>query len=271
MKRSVSQSDVDEKKNVDKDTSTEPKSQKQKVDEKETNIAEESSEEEGELLEEDNTLLIDALSNKWKEDLKKPPPRNIVESPLQHACAGSKIQGLWLEFGVFSGKTINLMAQYAPEGVVVSGFDTFEGLPESWRDKFDKGAFDRGGKFPKVASNVRLVKGLFQDTLEGWIKQNVKDDDKVSICHLDADLYSATIFVLRTLSKYIVPGTILVFDELINFPGYEEHEWKALLESVLEFGWSFEWIGQSAVLEDPPVIDVWKTQQVGLRITGANK
>mmetsp|Transcript_14203 Transcript_14203/g.17590 ORF Transcript_14203/g.17590 Transcript_14203/m.17590 type:complete len:80 (+) Transcript_14203:138-377(+) len=40
MKRSVSQSDVDEKKNVDKDTSTEPKSQKQKVDEKETNIAE---------------------------------------------------------------------------------------------------------------------------------------------------------------------------------------------------------------------------------------
>jgi len=266
MKRDLPKTDLDKEQE-----SLPLKKNPKLLEDTENNIDAEESEEEGELVEDDKSFLFHSLTKKWKDQLKHPPKNQIVESPLRQACSGKTIQGKWLEFGVFSGKTINLMAQYAPKETFVYGFDTFEGLPEAWRDKFDKGAFDRKGVFPKVSSNVRLVKGLFQDTLGDWIKENMKVNEKVSICHLDADLYSATIFVLRALADYIVPGSILVFDELINFPGFEEHEWKALLESVDEFGWSFEWIGQSAVLEDPPVIDVWKTQQVGLRITDVKR
>jgi hypothetical protein len=65
-----------------------------------------------------------------------------------------------------------------------------QGLPEAWRNKFDKGAFDRQGKFPLVSANVFLVKGLFQHTLKPFLEDSkkVKPNDKVAVCHLDADL-----------------------------------------------------------------------------------
>lgn len=194
--------------------------------------------EEGEIEEDDAGSLGLAMvrtSRAWALDLKRPPRARVSKSPLRFACeaeSGKPLAGgLWLEFGVFSGKTINLMASHAPGQVF--GFDTFEGLPEDWRDKFKKGQFNCDGKFPPVASNVRLVKGLFQDTLGGFLEENKRPQDmKVAVAHLDADLYSATIYALETLAPRIVPGTLLVFDELINYTGYEEHEWKALLEAV---------------------------------------
>jgi len=47
-------------------------------------------------------------------------------------------QGMWLEFGVLTGLSINITSMYldlltglAP-ATVVDGFDTFTGLPEAW-------------------------------------------------------------------------------------------------------------------------------------------
>jgi len=163
------------------------------------------------------------------------------------------------------------MAGFCPDDQLVYGFDTFEGLPEAWRDKFEAGHFHCKGKLPKVPNNVRLVQGLFQDTLEPFLKEHSANADmKVAVAHLDADLYSATIYTLRQLRPRIVPGTLLVFDELINYDGYEEHEWKALLEAVGEFGWEFEWVAQAGALESPVVAEIAETQQVALRITKVN-
>lgn len=246
-----------------------------------------SEREEGELSEDEDEIAVSEnceedsklssfmlrADKAWRLDLKRPPKERLAKNPLGFACSNGKpLEGLWLEFGVFSGKTINLMAKHAPPGRTVYGFDTFEGLPESWRDKFAKGTFDCKGKFPEVESNVTLVKGLFQDTLVPFlVEHNEPSDQKVAVAHLDADLYSATIYVLRELAPRIVPGTLLVFDELINYPGFETHEWKALLEAAEEFGWTFEWIAQSAALEDPVTVEIAEAQQAAIRITGTNK
>jgi hypothetical protein len=40
--------------------------------------------------------------------------------------------GLWLEFGVYNGKSANLTAILSGDDKVVYGFDTFTGLPEEW-------------------------------------------------------------------------------------------------------------------------------------------
>ena len=62
---------------------------------------------------------------------------------------------------------------------------------------------------------------------------------------MDADLYSSTKYVLDTLKSYIDNDCIIVFDELINYPGFdgETGELKAWYEFVSENVVDYEWIG----------------------------
>ena len=57
--------------------------------------------------------------------------------------------GLICEFGVFEGQTISYIAKQVPDRDVF-GFDSFEGLPETWRGPFKRGVFSTGGRLPSV-------------------------------------------------------------------------------------------------------------------------
>lgn len=105
---------------------------------------------------------------------------------------------LWLEFGVFTGASINYISNFTNDKVY--GFDSFEGLPEKWRDGFDKHAFNMNGVIPQVNSNVELIKGWFNETLPDFIQ---KQNKKVSFIHIDSDLYSSAKYVLDVLKPYI--------------------------------------------------------------------
>ena len=48
------------------------------------------------------------------------------------------------------------------------------------------------------------------------------------------DTYSSTLFVLKKIKKYLINNSIILFDELYNYPGYEEGEFKALKEVFQE-------------------------------------
>lgn len=54
--------------------------------------------------------------------------------------------------------------------------------------------------------------------------------DGISVLHLDADIYSSTIYVLETLAPYIRKGTTIMFDEYWNFVTWEHDEYKAWME-----------------------------------------
>lgn len=58
--------------------------------------------------------------------------------------------GLWLEFGVCSGWSINIISEKT-DGVVF-GFDCFTGLPEDWGNHQKKGTYDVGGKTSRSQS-----------------------------------------------------------------------------------------------------------------------
>eukprot|EP00929_Paragymnodinium_shiwhaense_P070295 TRINITY_DN35604_c0_g1_i1.p1 TRINITY_DN35604_c0_g1~~TRINITY_DN35604_c0_g1_i1.p1 ORF type:complete len:340 (-),score=59.06 TRINITY_DN35604_c0_g1_i1:347-1366(-) len=150
---------------------------------------------------------------------------------------------LWLEFGVWTGRSLNMIGKRSHElgrPRKVFGFDSFKGLPENWResvlgDRFAKkwtqqGSFDLGGYPPQYfvdTKNVDFVVGWFNESLPPFLE---KEQDAVSFVHIDSDLYSSAVFVLRMLSPRISPGTVLVFDELINYPGFRAGEMKALHE-----------------------------------------
>jgi hypothetical protein len=175
-------------------------------------------------------------------DIKDIPDLKIT--PLNYVFENMKYdkKGLWLEFGVATGNTINYVSHFTQD--TIYGFDSFEGLPERWREGFEKGKFSTNGEFPKVEKNVLLIKGLFQDTLPDFLKMK---NEKISFIHVDCDLYSSTKFILDECLPYFDDKCLLVFDELVNYKGYEEGELKALTEFMTKHNLKYEWIGMNGV------------------------
>ena len=147
-----------------------------------------------------------------------------------------KRDGLYCEFGVFKGESINYIASKIDRAI--HGFDSFEGLPEDWRPGYPKGKFDVS-VLPKVRQNVRLHKGWFNESLPVWAKKN---PGPILFIHFDADLYSSTKTVLDILGDRIVPGTVLLFDEYFNYPGWQLGEYKAFKEFVESRDVKFEYL-----------------------------
>jgi hypothetical protein len=159
---------------------------------------------------------------------------------LRAALACAPQDGLFLEFGVATGSTLKVIVEKAPAGSV-HGFDSFEGLPEHWRPGFPAGAFATE-QLPDVPG-ANLVVGWFDDSLPGFLEQH---REPVAFLHLDADLYSSTRTVLEALAGRLREGTVILFDEYFNYPGWEEHEHRAWTEFVAEHGLSFEYLGYTA-------------------------
>lgn len=159
--------------------------------------------------------------------------------------------GLVLEFGVATGRTLNQFARWLPHKTV-HGFDGFQGLPEDWTSRMRKGFFARK-HLPRVRPNCRLHVGWFNDTLPGFVEQHT---EPVCLLHVDCDLYSSTDTVLGLLHEQIVPGTVIVFDEYMNYPGWQLDEFRAWQDYVGAFGRGYEYIGR-----------VSRHQKVAVRVT----
>ncbi len=146
--------------------------------------------------------------------------------------------GLFLEFGVYNGASINILSKLKPDKVF-HGFDTFTGLPEDWdmgHKKIRAGSFSLE-RLPEVEKNVILHKGLFDKSITEWIK---KYKEKISFINIDCDLYSSTKTVLEKLNSQIVKNTIIRFDDLLPsplrpYPNWQQGEWRALSEWVEQF------------------------------------
>lgn len=188
--------------------------------------------------------------NEFIDKLKYIP--NIRCNPLNYVFENDNIisnskESLLMEFGVFQGNTINYIAEKVKDKVY--GFDSFEGLPEKWDRPgamYDKGAFSNNGNFPNVLSNVVLIKGWFSDTLPRFILSN---NSPIKFIHVDCDIYSSTKTIFDLLENNIENNCVIVFDELINYQGFEgDGELKAFYEFVTKNKIDFEYIGMNGVL-----------------------
>lgn len=108
---------------------------------------------------------------------------------------------------------------------------------------FDKGAFAVSA-LPSVPSNTQLVKGWFDETLPRFVEQS-QGGSVLGFLHVDCDLYSSARTVLTSFRPLFGPRTIVVFDELLNYPGFEQHEIKALYEFMRDNpDFDLEWLGK---------------------------
>lgn len=136
----------------------------------------------------------------------------------------------YLEFGVAGGYSFNwFMSQNTNPGSSFYGFDTFDGLPEDW-GPFKKGSFSNNNELPYVSDQRgRLLKGLFQQTLPGFLKE--LNNNRRNIIMMDADLWSATLYALSSLAPYLKKNDIIFFDEFV----VPTHEFKAFTDFVQSY------------------------------------
>jgi hypothetical protein len=195
-------------------------------------------------------LEVQALMNIIEIDLRNAPMRVALHDhheTFHRLCAQEvKLDGLWLEFGVYTGRSLEQFSRYCPHDIY--GFDCFEGLPEEWDENNPKNCYSLGGRIPAGyivgrnhsmfdqnhptniqpwPKNVKLVPGYFDQTLPKFVE---KFEGDVALLHIDSDLYSSAATIFKELAPRIKKDTVIVFDEIINYPTYKDHEIKAFAE-----------------------------------------
>jgi len=144
--------------------------------------------------------------------------------------------GDYYEFGVSLGFSLWFAYQLGKEHFLNEGedihfwgFDSFEGFPTpgdvdkstSYRGTyFVKGSFAASldlvkGNLEKHNADMQkitLIKGFYEDILNDALfeKYNFK---KASVVLIDCDMYKSTVPVLKFITKFLVKGTIILFDD----------------------------------------------------------
>ena len=93
-----------------------------------------------------------------------------------------------------------------------------------------------------MRENVTLIKGWFDKTLPVFLDMT---PGPVGFVHIDCDLYSSTKTVLTLLKDRLRDGAVIVFDEYFNYPGWEQHEYKAFSEFVDQACFKFKYLGSN--------------------------
>ena len=122
----------------------------------------------------------------------------------------------YLEFGVYMGASIKWWTKHNISlDSRFFGFDTFTGLPENW-GSVKKGDFSTNGRPPvEDDGRVHFIKGLFQETLDDFLARY--RPGKIKVLHIDADLYTSTLFVLTRLAPVLKQNDIIMFDEFLSW------------------------------------------------------
>jgi hypothetical protein len=187
-----------------------------------------------------DTVQFSFLQESW-EYIKSHRTQNtrifsLTFDSLRHAFSFANNPGMILEFGVRYGITINFLASQTRNDV--DGFDSFEGIPEQWKTE-QAGRYTTYGELPPVYSNVTLHQGWFDETLPGFCESNITP---VRFMNIDCDLYSSTQIVFELLGSRIKSGTVIVFDEYICNPRWQDDEFRAFQEHVKKYNLEYEYL-----------------------------
>lgn len=132
--------------------------------------------------------------------------------------------GSYCEFGVFDGMTFSLAYQmFKHQCGCFYAFDSFQGIGgamETETTHFKDGdyyanveTFRYNMKFIGAdTSRITATKGFFDHTLVGKMPADY-GIEKISIAHIDVDVYEPALQALEFISSALVQGSLLLFDD----------------------------------------------------------
>lgn len=164
------------------------------------------------------------------DDLTSAP----IGSPLSDNCLpeaflSAEQDGLWLEFGVYTGSTIKQMEEARTNGVVF-GFDSFKGAPE---DQGGVNNHDLLGSppFPET-DRIKWVTGWFDETLPNFLQGT---DEDVSLIHMDTHRIGSSKTVFDSIRSWLRKGVVIVINDLmLTYEGHKGNHETMLLFQLLQ-------------------------------------
>jgi hypothetical protein len=149
------------------------------------------------------------------------------------------VPGVLMEFGTWLGQNLvlleNLRAIHEPfnKQRLIIGFDTFQGYPadgaispevtkthhayttttgypEYLSELLE--VHEGNNAFGHIRGNCRLVQGDVEKTAPGYFMDH--PETLVAFAFFDLGLYEPTVAALRALKPHLLPGTVILFDEL---------------------------------------------------------
>ena len=145
--------------------------------------------------------------------------------------SGRLIPYSYFEFGCHSARTFTHALKAAKFLKIpinhFHAFDSFAGLPPT--NEQTDGIFREGTFYTSIKrfrslikyntglqlSDYQIHKGFYSDSLTSDLSSILP---KAGIIHIDVDLYSSTIEVLKFCKPHIVNGTVILFDDWYCFP-----------------------------------------------------
>ena len=162
-----------------------------------------------------------------------------IISHLEFFKQTATVRGEIVEFGIFKGNSFfrwikfrDLLEQTNSRKII--GFDIFGNFPQAnyEEDKAKRAEFveeTNGGKsisFEEINElldkqglnkNVDIIKGDILVTLDDYLEKN--PHLKISLLHIDVDLYEPTKVILEKLFDKVTTGGIIIFDDYGAFAG----------------------------------------------------
>ena len=194
--------------------------------------------------------LLDFILNLDIPNLKKDPLRYCLQNKIINK------NGLWIEFGVSSGGTIDLISNYNES--YVYGFDLFDSVDKigNWKDLYNecqigipqtvnelnKDNYGRTGIIKSFNKNVKFIKGYFNETLNNFLANK---KSKINFIHIDCTFYDSCKTVLIECLPYI-DDAIIIFNSFINTKNYFKNELLAFYEIIHKNDkFRYEFIGKN--------------------------
>ncbi len=133
-----------------------------------------------------------------------------------------------LEFGVARGYLTQEILNRDISKRISSwhGFDTFEGLPQSWRN-YEKGAFSNNGKTPLINDpRIEWHVGFAQECIKSMPIEQLQSQPLMVV--FDLDLEEPTKVVMKYLAPALKEGDIVYFDE-----AFDHGERRVIMECLI--------------------------------------
>ena len=149
--------------------------------------------------------------------------------------------GNYLEFGVFTGSSFNYAIKtnkkieniFGKSNCEYIGFDSFQGFGKVREDDIHPSFKDEifSVNESKVIKNIqrfakgeklKLVKGFYQDTIKNKTTYDLNIKNKSRVIMIDCDLKESTQLALDFVLPSLQRGTILIFDDFLDYKGSME-------------------------------------------------